>query len=421
MAKRKQTFRDIPYMGVAQAMVDAAEFGYRNGRPDWCNLGQGQPDVGRIEGAPNRLTWITLEPHDQSYGPAGGIDELREAVANHYNRLYREGEDSRYKKENVSIASGGRLMLSRIFATFDSISVGYKYPDSSAYHDLFSHHLDRVKPVPVQTGPDESFHLDPARLGKAMADGKLQAFLIGNPCNPTGDLIRDADLKSYLTAARKNKCTLIFDEAYSHYIYGEDGAPGTGPVSAAAYVRNVERDPVLIVDGLSKNFRYPGWRLSWVVGPSNVIQNLERAATGLDGGPSLPSQRLGIKALDPERADEETSAVRRLFARKRIAMMEGLEALGIRCEHAPLGTFYVWADVSGLPKSLNDADAFFKAGIGRKVITLPGRFFDVNPGGAHPPMKELKKWVRFSFGPSEDKVTTGLERLGEIIEAVEAG
>jgi aspartate/methionine/tyrosine aminotransferase len=81
VAKRKKTFRNMPYMGVAQAMVNAAEFGYRNGRPDWCNLGQGQPDVGRIEGAPNRLTWITLEPHDQSYGPPGGIDELREAVA----------------------------------------------------------------------------------------------------------------------------------------------------------------------------------------------------------------------------------------------------------------------------------------------------------------------------------------------------
>ncbi len=403
-------------MGVAQAMVNAAELGYRNGRPDWCNLGQGQPDVGRIEGAPNRLTWITLEPHDQSYGPPGGIDELREAVASHYNRLYRGGEDSKYKKENVSIASGGRLMLSRIFATFDSISVGHKFPDSSAYHDVFSHHLGRIKPVPVQTGPDESFHLEPARLSQVIGSGKLRAFLIGNPCNPTGDLIRDADLKSYLTAARKHKCTLIFDEAYSHYIYGEDGAPGSGPVSAASYVRNVERDPVLIVDGLSKNFRYPGWRLSWVVGPSSVIENLERAASGFDGGPSLPAQRLAIKALDPERADEETTAVRRLFARKRILMVDGLEAIGIRCGHGPLGTFYVWADLSGLPKPLNDAEGFFKAGLGRKVVTIPGRFFDVNPGGAHPPMKQLKKWVRFSFGPSEDKITTGLERLGEIIE-----
>jgi aspartate/methionine/tyrosine aminotransferase len=363
VAKRKTTFRTIPYMGVAQLMVNAAESGYRNGRPDWCNLGQGLPDVGRIEGAPNRLTWITLEPHDQAYGPPGGIDELREAVAGHYNRLYRKGQDSRYKKENVSIASGGRLMLSRIFATFNSISVGHKFPDSSAYHDVFSHHLDRVKP-----------------------------------------------------AARKNRCTLILDESYSHYIYEEDGAPGDGPVSAASYVRNVERDPVLIVDGLSKNYRYPGWQLSWVVGPSSVIENLERAATGFDGGPGLPTQRLAIKALDPERADEETTAVRRLFARKRIVMVEGLEALGVHCGGGPLGTFYVWADVSGLPKPLNDAEGFFKAGLARKVVTVPGRFFDVNPGGAHPPMKQLKKWVRFSFGPSEDKITTGLERLGEIIE-----
>ena len=406
----------MPYMGVAQAMVNAAELGYRNGRPDWCNLGQGQPDVGRIEGAPNRLTWITLEPHDQSYGPPGGIDELREAVAGHYNRLYRSAEDSKYKKENVSIASGGRLMLSRIFTTFDSISVGHKFPDSSAYHDVFSHHLGRIKPVPVQTGPDESFRLEPVRLSKIIESGKLRAFLIGNPCNPTGDLIRDADLKAYLIAARKHKCTLVFDESYSHYIYEEDGAPGSGPVSAASYVRKVERDPVLIVDGLSKNFRYPGWQLSWVVGPSSVIKNLERAATGFDGGPSLPAQRLAIKALDPERADEETTAVRRLFAKKRIVMVEGLEALGIRCGHGPLGTFYVWADLSGLPKPLNDAEAFFKAGLGRKVVTIPGRFFDVNPGGTHPPMKQLKKWVRFSFGPSEDKITTGLERLGEIIE-----
>jgi aspartate/methionine/tyrosine aminotransferase len=148
-----------------------------------------------------------------------------------------------------------------------------------------------------------------------------------------------------------------------------------------------------------------------------VIQNLDRCATGFDGGPSLPAQRLAIKALDPERADEETSAVRRLFARKRNVMLEGLETLGVRVEHPPLGGFYVWGDLSGLPKPFNDAATFFDLGLKKKVVTVPGRFFDVNPGGTHPPMKELKKWVRFSFGPSEDKITTGLERLLEMIEA----
>ena len=59
-------------------------------------------------------------------------------------------------------------MLSRIFSTFDSISMGHKFPDSSVYHDLFSYHLDRVKPVPVQVGPNESFRLDPAQLAKVI-------------------------------------------------------------------------------------------------------------------------------------------------------------------------------------------------------------------------------------------------------------
>jgi DNA-binding transcriptional MocR family regulator len=71
-----------------------------------------------------------------------------------------------------------------------------------------------------------------------------------------------------------------------------------------------------------------------------------------------------------------------------------------------------------LPKPLNDADGFFKAALERKVVIIPGRFFDVNPGKTHPPMKELKKWVRFSFGLSEDKISTGLERLGEMVEAI---
>ena len=84
----------------------------------------------------------------------------------------------------------------------------------------------------------------------------------------------------------------------------------------------------------------------------------------------------------------------------------------------PWARFTCGADLSGLPKPLNDADGFFKAALERKVVIIPGRFFDVNPGKTHPPMKELKKWVRFSFGPSEDKISTGLERLREMIEAV---
>jgi hypothetical protein len=64
--------RPIPYMGVIYVVAEAMKFGFRNGHPDWCNLGQGQPEVGEIEGAPPRITEIQMTPGDHAYGPIGG-------------------------------------------------------------------------------------------------------------------------------------------------------------------------------------------------------------------------------------------------------------------------------------------------------------------------------------------------------------
>ena len=102
------------------------------------------------------------------------------------------------------------------------------------------------------------------------------------------------------------------DEFYSHFIY-EGRNPGCGPVSSAEYVNDPETDPILVIDGLTKSFRYPGWRMGWVLGPSEIIETLGRAASAIDGGPSRVSQRLALRALEPEYADQETSALRDMF------------------------------------------------------------------------------------------------------------
>ena len=101
-------------MGVIWVVSEAVKRGFWNGNPDWCNLGQGQPEIGEMEGAPDRLRNVLIEPEDQAYGPINGTDEMREAVAKHYNRYYRRGKKP-YTAANVGIAQGGRLMLSRIF------------------------------------------------------------------------------------------------------------------------------------------------------------------------------------------------------------------------------------------------------------------------------------------------------------------
>jgi len=106
-------FREVPYMGVIWVVAEAHKRGFWNGNPDWCNLGQGQPEIGEMEGAPDRLRSVVIEPEEQAYGPINGTDEMRQAVADHYNRCYRR-DKKQYTAANVGIAQGGRLMLSRV-------------------------------------------------------------------------------------------------------------------------------------------------------------------------------------------------------------------------------------------------------------------------------------------------------------------
>ena len=96
-------------MGVIYVVHEASKLGFWNGHPDWCNLGQGQPEVGDIPGAPPRVDEIRFDPADHAYGPVGGTDDLRQAIAEHYNRLYRQGKASQYTKDNVTVADGGAL------------------------------------------------------------------------------------------------------------------------------------------------------------------------------------------------------------------------------------------------------------------------------------------------------------------------
>src|SRR5437588_3748105 len=270
-------FRELPFMGVIRVNVEAMKVGYRMGDPAWANLGQGQPEVGELEGAPPRFSNLKFEIADHAYGPVEGLLELREQVAEHYNRLYRAGKTSKYTAENVAIAAGGRTGLSRIGAALAPMRLGYFTPDYTAYEDLLTT-FDQAEPVWIELRPDDGFRIDPVQLERRVREDHLNALLISNPCNPTGVAIHGDELHEWLNIARRNGCTLLLDEFYSHYFYSEDR-----PISAAAFVEDVNHDPVVLIDGLTKCFRYPGWRVGWVVAPPPVIRALTAAGSFLDG------------------------------------------------------------------------------------------------------------------------------------------
>jgi N-succinyldiaminopimelate aminotransferase len=414
MSQDHSTFRLVPRTGVIYVTTEAQRLGFSATDPDWCNLGQGQPETGDLPGAPPRVKHVEIALDDQEYAPVAGLWELREAVASLYNTLYRKGMRSQYSAENVCVSGGGRASLTRAAASLGQINLGHFLPDYTAYEEL----LDIFKAftsIPVLLDGGRGYAFSAEDLRREILGRGFGAILLSNPCNPTGKLNEGEELARWVGTARELDCTLMLDEFYSHYIYR--AAPGRLPVeSAARYVEDVDRDPVVMFDGLTKNWRYPGWRVTWALGPKDVVEAMASAGSFLDGGGSKPLQRAAVPLLSEEHVVAETRAIHDAFRVKRDYMLSQLERVGIRVDRAPDGTFYVWGSVEQLPPPLNEGMGFFRAALEEKVIVVPGEFFDVNPGKRRQGRgSRFKGYVRFSFGPSMPTLERAMERIRALV------
>jgi N-succinyldiaminopimelate aminotransferase len=355
-----------------------------------------------------------VKVEDQEYAPTSGLWELREAIASLYNQLYRRGQGSKYSAENVCVAGGGRTLLTRAAASLGPINLGHFLPDYTAYEEL----LDIFKTftsIPILLEADRGYNFSANDLLKEIQGRGLSALLFSNPCNPMGKLVEGDELSKWVDIARNMDCSLLIDEFYSHYIYRSK--PGTLPLSSAAsYVHNVNKDPVVLFDGFTKNWRYPGWRVTWAIGPTSVVDALASAGSFLDGGGSKPLQRAAIPLLSMDYVTQETLAIQESFRKKRDFILPRLERLGVRFDRMPDGTFYAWGSVAELPQGLSDGMSFFRAALKEKVITVPGEFFDVNPGKRRKgSTSRFKSHVRFSFGPSIECLEKAMDRLDKLV------
>ena len=413
-AKMPRGFAPVPRTGVIYVMDAAAAAGHRAGDPDWVNLGQGAPETGVLPGSPERLTSIRVAVESSEYAPVPGLPDLREAVARLYNERFRKGKASQYGPENVAISAGGRTGLTRIAAALDRVHLGHFLPDYTAYEELLEQFRGFL-PIPILAKKRRL--PSPEELRKEIVGRGLGALLLSNPCNPTGDVVTGTALSRWLEASRELSCPMIFDEFYSHYIYEPNWQEGDAN-SAARFVEDVNTDPVLVVDGLTKNWRYPGLRVSWTLGPASVIEAIASAGSFLDGGAPHPVQQAAVPLVSLDHAVAEARSIQREFVQKRDLMVRRLREMGFILDSDPLGGFYCFPSLQNLRPELRDGDAFFHACLEKKVITVPGHFFDVNPGQrrSHLPSR-MRNYTRLSFGPSMAEITLGLDRLAELCSA----
>jgi aspartate/methionine/tyrosine aminotransferase len=404
-------FRSVPRTGVIYVMHEAAQLGFTYDHPEWANLGQGSPETGEIPDAPPRVDTVAIPASSRLYSPIEGNRVLRQAVADYYNLHYRQGKDSQYTAENVGIASGGRMALTRLASALGNVNMGHFLPDYTAYAELLGV-FKAFTAIPILLEAGRGYHIALPDLEKEILGRGLSALLASNPCNPTGQVVEGKELHAWCRLARACRCSLIFDEFYSHYLY--DGELGRIN-SAAACVEDVDSDPVIVVDGLTKNWRYPGWRISWTLAPRDVIDAIGSAGSFLDGGPNNPFQGATLKLLQPEFARAETLAIQKHFRKKRFYVLERLKKMGIGVDVDPAGTFYVWANLERLPAPIHDGMSLFREALKEKVITIPGIFFDVNPDKRRFHAR-YEHYARISFGPEMETLERGLDALERVIK-----
>ncbi len=210
----------------------------------------------------------------------------------------------------------------------------------------------------------DGYHIHPDKIAEEIARG-TSVILTSNPRNPTGQVVKNPELAEIQDICR-DRATLIMDEFYAGYNYTSN-CDGT-TISAADNIIDVDGDDVLLIDGLTKRFRLPGWRVAWIIGPKEFIKAIGSCGSYLDGGTNVPFQEAAIPMLEPDNVLKEMKALQTHFKTKRDYVLGRLKDLGFEIKHVPDSTFYIWLDLSHLPKEINDGLNFFQKCLEEKVI-----------------------------------------------------
>ncbi|GGJ99767.1 pyridoxal phosphate-dependent aminotransferase [Pseudomonas matsuisoli] len=320
------------------------------------------------------------------YTAARGLPQLRAAIAEFYLSRYGLCIDP----ERVLITPGGSGAL--LLASSLLVDPGKHWLLADPGYPCNRHFLRLVegaaKLVPV--GPEERYQLS-AESVAAHYDNQSVGALVASPANPTGTVLSREALSRLSQALKARDGHLVVDEIYHGLTYGMD-APSVLEVDDDAFVLN----------SFSKYFGMTGWRLGWLVAPSDAVPELEKLAQNLYISAPSMAQHAALACFAPETL-EILEARRAEFGRRRDFLLPALRSLGFGIEVEPEGAFYLYANISGFGGAAADFCRHFLET--EHVAFTPGIDFGLHRAPHH---------VRFAY-------TQGLARLEEAVERIARG
>lgn len=387
IAKRAMAIKPSPTLATAAKAKAMKSQGI-----DVVDFGVGEPDFDTPENV-KQAGIKAIQSGFTKYTPAGGTDELKEAVV----EKFKNDNGLQYEKSQVLISCGAKHSLYNIAeALFDPgdeviIPSPYwvSYPDQVLLNDAV--------PVIVETTEEEGFKLSARKLEKAITK-KTKALVLNSPSNPTGLAYDKKTLEEIAAVAVRHKIYVISDEIYEKLIY--DGFKHFSIASLGAEIN----DLTIVVNGVSKSHAMTGWRIGYAAGPKDVITAMANIQSQSTSNPASISQKAAVEALRGPQDFIRTMNVE--FDKRRKYMVDRLNRIkGMTCL-MPVGAFYAFPKVSQLyGKSVggkrigNSSDFAAYLLEEAKVALVSGDAFGADA------------YIRLSYATSMENITKGLDRI----------
>ncbi|CAL8970607.1 Aspartate aminotransferase [Cellulomonas sp. T2.31MG-18] len=366
------------------------------GRPV-IGFGAGEPDFPTPQPIVDAAIAAAADPRNHRYTPAAGLPELREAIAAKTLR------DSGYevRAADVLVTNGGKQAVFQAFATI--VDPGDEVLLPAPYWTTYPEAIRLAGGVPVEVFADtDAGYLVTVEQLEAARTERTKALLFCSPSNPTGAVYSPEQTEEIGRWALEHGIWVITDEIYEHLTY--DHSVFTPIVRVVPELA----ETAIVLNGVAKTYAMTGWRVGWLIGPSDVVKAATNLQSHLTSNVANVSQRAAMAALTGDLSAVE--AMRSAFDRRRRTMVSMLEQIdGVRIP-APQGAFYAYPSVKGvLGRTIRGVTPATSAELAAlildqvEVAVVPGEAF--GPSG----------YLRLSYALGDDDLVEGVGRIVSLL------
>lgn len=363
------------------------------------DFGMGTPDSPPPQFVMDRLAELSKDGSLFAYSVTGGIQVLREAICNYYQRRFGVALNS---KSEALVTIGAKEGIASLATAISSPQNYFVVPTPAYPIHTFAFAISKSNVVHLPAIKASDFLRDFKKFvieKVAKSETKPLAVIVNYPCNPTTEIV-DLDFYQELVAfCKANKIYIISDIAYGELYFDEKDKPHS--------ILEVEgaKDIAIEFSSISKSYSMPGCRVGFAVGNATLIDALYKIKSYLDYGSFNPLQMVAVDALS-EKSDEYLANVRKLYKSRGEFLCELLKKeLGWEVEK-PKASMFIWTKLPKKFAHLSSFD-FCKEMIAKTgVVMTPGSSFGENGEG----------FVRFSLIRSEAEMRKAVAELKKVFD-----